>query len=73
MENTNTKEEGGTRCYTVKDIQKILCISRPTAYELIKRNEFRTIFVGGRHLISKRSFDAWLDGEAAEEQGGRDS
>lgn len=73
MENTNTLEEGRKRCYTVRDIQKILRISRPTAYELIKRNEFRTIFVGGRHLISKRSFDAWLDGEAAEEQGRQDS
>ena len=73
MGKPNTMEEGEKRCYTVRDIQKILCISRPTAYDLIKRNEFRTIFVGGRHLISKRSFDAWLDGEATEEQDGQDS
>lgn len=73
MGNTNPTEEGGKRCYTVREIQKILCISRPTAYELIKKNEFRSIFVGGRHLISKKSFDAWLDGEPAEEKGGQDS
>lgn len=73
MENTSTTEDGRKRCYTVREIQKILCISRPTAYELIKKKEFRTIFVGGRHLISKKSFDEWLDGEAAEEQGGQDS
>jgi len=28
------------RCYTVKELQEILGISRPTVYELLKRNEF---------------------------------
>ena len=30
------------RCYTVKELQEILGISRPTVYELLKRNEFRS-------------------------------
>jgi len=53
-----------SRCYTVKDLQKILGLSRPVVYELLKRNEFRWIMVGGKYRISKKSFDEWLDGTA---------
>ena len=49
------------RCYTVKELQEILGISRPTVYELLKRNEFRWIQVGTKSRISKKSFDEWLD------------
>jgi excisionase family DNA binding protein len=49
------------RCYTVKELQEILGISRPSVYELLKRNEFRWILVGGKYRISKKSFDEWLD------------
>ena len=31
------------RCYTVKEVQEMLGISRPTVYELLKKNEFRWI------------------------------
>lgn len=59
-----TEEKPATekRCYTVKELQEILNVSRPTVYALLKRNEFHSIVIGGKHLISKRSFDAWLDG-----------
>ena len=43
------------RCYTVKELQTILGISRPTVYELLKKNEFRWIQVGNKYRISKRS------------------
>ena len=49
------------RCYTVKELQEILGISRPTVYELLKRNESRWIQVGTKYRISKKSFDEWLD------------
>ncbi len=49
------------RCYTVKDLQEILGVSRPSVYDLLKINEFRWILVGGKYRISKKSFDAWLD------------
>ena len=52
------------RCYTVKDLQDILGVSRPSVYALLKKNEFRWILVGGKYRISKKSFDAWLDDEA---------
>ena len=50
------------RCYTAQEIQEILNISRPSVYNLIKKGEFHSVYVGGKHLISKKSFDAWLDG-----------
>lgn len=51
----------GKRCYTVKELQDILGISRPTAYELLKKNEFRWIKIGTKYRISKPSFDECLD------------
>ena len=66
MDAANSKTGSSKRCCTVIEIQDILCISRPAAYGLIKKKAFRTVFVGGRHLISKNSFDAWLDGTEAE-------
>lgn len=49
------------RCYTVKEVQEMLGISRPTIYELLKKNEFRWIQIGNKYRISKKSFDEWLD------------
>lgn len=51
------------RTYSVGDIQKILDISRSTAYALIRRGLFKSQKVGKQIRISKKSFDAWLDGE----------
>ena len=49
------------RCYTVKEVQEMLVISRPTVYELLTKNEFRWIQIGNKYRISKKSFDEWLD------------
>lgn len=56
-----TVNEAEKRCYTVKEIQDILGISRPTVYELLKKNEFLWIQIGTKSRISKKSFDGWLD------------
>ena len=53
------------RCYTVKDLQEILEISRPTVYELLKKREFSLVLIGGKYRISKKSFDLWLDGSGS--------
>lgn len=55
---TDTMEK---RTYTVQEIQHMLQISRPTAYSLVRSGEFKTVRVGDRILVSKKSFDAWLD------------
>ena len=56
------------RCYTVKELQEILACSRPSVYELLKRNVFRSFIVGGKYIISKSSFDEWLDGDSQTEK-----
>ena len=56
------------RCYTVKELQAILGVSRPSAYELLKKDVFRSFIVGGKHIISKSSFDEWLDGDSQTEK-----
>ena len=37
------------RCYTVKELQAILGVSRPSVYELLKKDVFRSFIVGGKH------------------------
>ena len=50
------------RTYTVEEVKEILGISRPTVYNLLKKNEFRWVRLdGGKYRISKKSFDEWLD------------
>ena len=54
-------ENSEKRTYTVEEIKDILGISKPAAYNLIKKNEFRYVRVaGGKYRVSKKSFDEWL-------------
>ena len=54
----NASEE--KRTYTVSEIAKILDIGKSSAYNLVKRNMFRTIRIGKTIRIPKESFNAWL-------------
>lgn len=49
------------RVYTVEEISEILGISRSAAYELVKKDEFKSVRIGATIRISKSAFDAWLD------------
>ena len=49
------------RVYTVEEISEILGISRSAAYELVKKDESKSVRIGATIRISKSSFDAWLD------------
>ena len=49
------------RTYTVDEIQDILGIGLSTAYKLVKERQFHSVKVGHRVLISRKSFDLWLD------------
>ena len=51
------------RTYPVDEIQDILSISKPSAYNLVKQGLFRSVRIGGSIRISKKSFDEWLDGQ----------
>ena len=57
----NKQESFDKRTYTVDEIQDILSISKPSAYNLVKQGSFRSVRIGGSIRISKRSFDEWLD------------
>lgn len=68
MDNINTTVTGSIpaatsekRVYTVNEIQDILGIGRTTAYALVKRNVFHSIRVGQKILISRNSFEEWLN------------
>ena len=49
------------RTYTVDEIQNILGVGLSTAYKLVKERQFHSVKVGHRVLISRKSFDLWLD------------
>lgn len=50
------------RTYTVGEIAKLLGVSKTSAYNLINSNQFHSVKIGGRHRVSKKVFDEWLDG-----------
>lgn len=60
----NKQESFDKRTYTVDEIQDILSISKPSAYNLVKQGLFRSVRIGGSIRISKRSFDEWLGSES---------
>ena len=61
------KSQSYKRTYTTEDIMDILSIGKNSAYALIKKNEFRSVRVGNRIRISRKSFDEWLDSREGKE------
>ncbi len=59
----NKQESFDKRTYTVQEIQDILGISRASAYNLVKKEYFKTVRIGCTIRISKKSFDEWLDSQ----------
>ena len=60
-EGEQTLNANESRCYTVNEVRNMLGISRKAVYDLLSRNEFSYVVAGGKYLISKNSFDRWLD------------
>jgi len=48
--------------YEVKDIMRIMRISRNTAYKLIQEEGVPYMRVGGRYKIPAEKFNEWLSG-----------
>ena len=40
-------------CYTVKDLQEILQVSRPVIYKLLQTGDFRVLKIGEKYLVPK--------------------
>ena len=51
--------------YEVKDIMRIMHISRNTAYKLIKQESVPYMRVGGRYKIPAERFHEWLNSQFA--------
>ena len=48
-------------CHKVEDLCGLLGISRPTAYELVHREDFPKVRVGRRLLIPRAGLEKWLE------------
>jgi excisionase family DNA binding protein len=47
--------------YTVIEVARLLSLSRGSAYALVRTGEIPAKRMGGRWVIPKRRFHAWLD------------
>ena len=57
----NEEEKNNMIVYTVKDIQKILKISRTAAYALVEGKHFPVKRIGRSIRVSKEAFDKWMN------------
>ena len=50
------------RSYSVAEAAEILGVSKRSVYNLCAAEAFKTVRIGKKLRISRRSFDEWLDG-----------
>lgn len=50
------------RSYSVAEVAEILGVSKRSVYNLCSKNVFKSVRIGTKLRISKKSFDGWLDG-----------
>lgn len=60
-ENTG-QADTGKRSYSVEEAAKILGVSKRSIYKLCSQDSFKSVRIGTKLRISKKSFDEWLDG-----------
>ena len=51
------------RSYAVAEAAEILGVSKRSIYKLCSANAFKTVRIGKKLRISRKSFDEWLDGD----------
>lgn len=62
-ENTG-QADSEKRSYSVEEAAKILGVSKRSVYKLCSHELFKSVRIGTKLRISKKSFDEWLDGNA---------
>ena len=62
-ENTG-QADSEKRSYSVEEAPKILGVSKRSVYKLCSQELFKSVRIGTKLRISKKSFDEWLDGNA---------
>jgi predicted DNA-binding transcriptional regulator AlpA len=68
MSKTNQAEANGTnelRFLSVRDIQRMMNISRAGAYALVRKKDFPSISIGNRIVIPSDLFNEWVNRTAA--------
>lgn len=50
------------RSYSVAEVADILNVSKRSVYNLCASGELKSVRIGTKLRISKKSFDEWLDG-----------
>ena len=59
----NTRQaDSEKRSYSVEEAAKILGVSKRSVYKLCSQELFKSVRIGTKLRISKKSFDEWLDG-----------
>ena len=61
MDSKEKKPLPEPRAYTVEQIAATLNIGRTTAYQLVKKEQLKTVRIGNAIRVSKKSFDEWLE------------
>ena len=54
------------RTYTPEEVARLLGLHLNSVYSMLKNGSLPAVRAGRRWLISKRRFEAWLDGEGSE-------
>jgi excisionase family DNA binding protein len=57
--------------YTVVEVAQLLSLSRGTAYALVREGTIPALRLGGRWVVRRARFHAWLDSLEDEDNGGR--
>jgi predicted DNA-binding transcriptional regulator AlpA len=63
MQKGNIKMEDLPEVMDVKDVMLFLGVSRNNAYKLVKGKLFRSVLIGRRIKIPKKSFVRWYMGD----------
>jgi excisionase family DNA binding protein len=65
------KQLGERAVYTVAEVAQLLSLSRGTAYALVRDGTIPALRLGGRWVVPRARFHAWLDSLDDEKNGGR--
>lgn len=60
---THPKAVTEKRSYSVAEVAEILNVSKRSVYNLWANGVIKSVKIGTKLRISKRTFDEWLDGE----------
>lgn len=58
------KDETKKIALSVSETARILGISRPTVYQLLRRSDFPAFRIGSRWLVSRSGLEAWVKAQS---------